>query len=215
MAKIYKETLVDVRPIEENTVVDIEIPPAESAQRRVRVSLSSGAARDDNPPIKDDEDFARRYLATQGSIYFRQRKIYPRTFLWRVVNDSNVLEIQAADLSKSVVDKHEAKLTLRFDFQEAIIPCGVALADTEDHEVLNVFVLTTSRRLHTMTLRPEYFRRVSSIDENIQDWCKSFIPSPLTFTNPHRLHASSTTELFVALDSGALLRLTRRAGDDG
>lgn len=215
MAKIYKETKVDVRPVEADTIVDIEIPTAENAQRRVRVSLSSGAARYDKTPIKDDEDFARRYLATQGSIYFRQRKIYPRTFLWRVVNDSTVLEIQSADVSKSIVDKHEANLTLRLDFQEAIIPSGVALADTEDHEVLNVFVLTTSRRLHTITLRPEFFRRVSSIDENIQDWCKSFIPSPLTFTNPHRLHACSTTALFIALDSGALLRLTRRAGDDG
>uniref|UniRef100_A0A093VCV5 Nucleoporin n=1 Tax=Talaromyces marneffei PM1 TaxID=1077442 RepID=A0A093VCV5_TALMA len=215
MAKIYKETKVDVRPIEANAIVDIEIPTAENAQQRVRISLSSGTARDENTPIKDDEDFARRYLATQGSVYFRQRKIYPRTFLWRVVNDSTVLEIQSTDVSKSIVDRHEANLTLRLDFQEAIIPCGVALADAEDHEALNVFVLTTSRRLHTITLRPEFFRRVSSIDENIQDWCKSFIPSPLTFTNPHRLHACSTTELFIALDSGALLRLTRRAGDDG
>lgn len=215
MAKIYKETKVDVRPIEANAIVDIEIPTAENAQQRVRISLSSGTARDENTPIKDDEDFARRYLATQGSVYFRQRKIYPRTFLWRVVNDSTVLEIQSTDVSKSIVDRHEANLTLRLDFQEAIIPCGVALADAEDHEALNVFVLTTSRRLHTITLRPEFFRRVSSIDENIQDWCKSFIPSPLTFTNPHRLHACSTTQLFIALDSGALLRLTRRAGDDG
>ncbi|EED24084.1 conserved hypothetical protein [Talaromyces stipitatus ATCC 10500] len=214
MAKIYKETKVDVRPVEANAVVDIEIPTAENTQRRARISLSSGTARDDTP-IKDDEDFARRYLATQGTLYFRQRKIYPRTFLWRVVNDSTVLEIQSADIEKSIVDKHEANLTLRLDFQEAIIPSGVALADTEDHEVLNVFVLTTSRRLHTITLRPEFFRRVSSIDENIHDWCKSFIPSPLTFTNPHRLHACSTTELFIALDSGALLRLNRRTGDDG
>ncbi|CRG85102.1 DNA repair protein rhp51 [Talaromyces islandicus] len=214
MAKIYKEIKVDVRPAAASTVVDIQIPTQENSQRRARLSLSSVAAQD-IPIIRDEEDFARRYLATQGSLYFRQRKVYPRTFLWRVVNENKVLEIQSVDISKSVVDHHEANLVLRFDFQEAIIPSGVALADTEDHEVLNVFVLTTSKHLHTLNLRPEFFRRVSSIDENLQDWCKSFVPSPLSFTQPHRLHASSTTELFIALENGALLRLTRRAGDDG
>lgn len=215
MARIYKETKVDVRPIEASAIVDIQIPTQENAQRRVRLSLASGTAQDDTITIKDDEDFARRYLASQGSLYFRQRRIYPRTFLWRVVNDNTVLEIQSADVSKSSIDHNEAKLMLRLDFQETIIPSGVALADTEDHDVLNVFVLTNSRRLYTLALRPEFFRRISSIDENIQEWCKSFTPSPLSFTQSHRLHACSTTELFIALDSGALLRLTRRTGDDG
>lgn len=214
MAKIHKETKVDVRPIAPNAVVDIQIPTQETAQRRARFSISSVTAQD-IPSIKDEDDFARRYLATQGSLYFRRRKAYPRTFLWRVVDDNKVLEIQSADLVRGGIEHHEANLMLRFDFQEAILPSGVALADTEEHEVLNVFVLTASRRLHTLALRPEFFRRASAIDENILDWCKACTPSPLTFSHPHRLHASSTTELFISLDSGALLRLTRRAGDDG
>jgi nuclear pore complex protein Nup160 len=214
MAKIYKEIKVDVRPAAASTVVDIQIPTQENSQRRARLALSSLTAQD-IPIIRDEEDYARRYLATQGSLYFRQRKVYPRTFLWRIVNDNKVLEIQSVDISKSVVDHNEANLVLRLDFQDAIIPSGVALADTADHEVLNVFVLTTSKNLHTLSLRPEFFRRVSSIDENLQDWCKTFVPSPLSFTQPHRLHASNTTELFIALENGALLRLTRRTGDDG
>jgi nuclear pore complex protein Nup160 len=214
MAKIFKETKVDVRPVAPSAVVDIQIPTQESTQRRARFSLSSVAAQD-IPTVKDEEDFAKRFLATQSSIYFRQRRVYPRTFLWRVVDDSRVLEIQSADLSRASIDHHDANFLLRLDFQETILPSGVALVDTEDHEVLNVFVLTTSRRLYTVALRPEFFRRASSIDENIQDWCKFCTPSPLTFAYPHRLHASSTTELFISLDSGALLRLTRRAGDDG
>jgi nuclear pore complex protein Nup160 len=215
MAKTYKETKVDVRPVEASAVVDIQIPTQENAQRQVRLSLSSVTAHDDNISIKDDEDFAKRYLATQGSVYFRQRRIYPRTFLWRVVNEDKVLEIQSTDVSKSALDHNEANLVLRLDFQEAILPSGVALADTAEHDVLNVFVLTSSKRLYTLAIRPEFFRRVSSIDANIQEWCKSFSPSPLSFTQPHRLHACSPKELFLALDNGALLRLTRRTGDDG
>lgn len=214
MAKIYKETKVDLRPVSPSTVVNIQIPTQDGAQRRARFSITPFDAQEE-PISKDEEEFAKRYLATQGSIYFRQRKAYPRAFVWRVVDDNRVLEIQSADLTRSAHEHHEANVTLRLDFQEAIIPSGVALADPEDHEVVNVFVLTVSKQLHTLTLRPEFFRRTSSIDENVSDWCKTSIPAPLAFSYPHRLHASSPYELFISLDSGALLRLTRRAGDDG
>ncbi|KAL2011615.1 hypothetical protein VTN00DRAFT_4333 [Thermoascus crustaceus] len=213
MARIYKETKVDVRPVAPNTVVNIQIP-TQDQQRRARFSISSSPAQEE-PIAKDEDEFARRYLATQGSIYFRQRKVYPRTFLWRVVDGNRVLEIQSVDLTRSVTEHHNANIMLRLDFQEEIIPSGVALADLEDHEVLNVFVITTSKQLHTLTLRPEFFRRAASIDEKVSDWCKTCTPAPLAFSYPHRLHASSPLELFIGLDSGALLRLTRRAGDDG
>jgi nuclear pore complex protein Nup160 len=118
-------------------------------------------------------------------------------------------------LTKGGTEVYEYNVTLRLDFQEQILPHGVALADPEDHEILNVFVITASKTLHTLSLRPEFFRRTSSIDENVRDWCKTFSPAPLAFSHPHRLHASSPLELFISLDNGALLRLTRRAGDDG
>jgi nuclear pore complex protein Nup160 len=132
-----------------------------------------------------------------------------------VVNDNKVLEIQCVDLTKGGVEHHEYDITLRFDFQEEILPSGVDIADLEDHDVLSVFVITVSKQLHTLTLRPEFFRRLAAIDENVSEWCKSCTPAPLAFSHPHRLHASSPLELFISLDSGALLRLTRRAGDDG
>ncbi|KAJ5091866.1 Nucleoporin Nup120/160 [Penicillium alfredii] len=214
MAKIYKDTRVDLRPYSPTTVANIQIPTHESAPRRPRFSVSSQP--DHEAPIaKDEDEFARRYLATQGEVYFRKRRVYPRTFLWRVVNDNKVLEIQCADLTKSVTEHFEYNVTLRLDFQEQIIPFGVALADLEDHEVLSVFVITASKQLHTLSLRPEFFRRTSSIDENVAEWCKASLPAPLAFSHPHRLHASSPLELFISLDNGALLRLTRRAGDDG
>jgi nuclear pore complex protein Nup160 len=91
----------------------------------------------------------------------------------------------------------------------------VALSDPEDHEALNVFVISSARELYTFTLRPEFFRRSASIDETIADWCKISRPAPFNFAFPHRIHASSPLELFISLDSGALLRLTRKAGEDG
>ncbi|KAL4914136.1 nucleoporin Nup120/160-domain-containing protein [Aspergillus aurantiobrunneus] len=214
MAKIYKDTQVDLRPYSPSTSVNIPIPTQAGSQNRARFAISSLTGLDEQA-AKDEDEFARRYIATQGSVYFRKRNVYPRAFLWRVVNESKVLEIQCADLTKGGIENHEYSVTLRLDFQEEILPSGVALADLEEHDVLNVFVITASKELHTLALRPEFFRRPASIDENISDWCKSYAPAPLAFTHPHRLHASSPLELFISLDNGALLRLTRRAADDG
>ncbi|KAJ6157034.1 hypothetical protein N7497_005919 [Penicillium chrysogenum] len=190
MAKIYKDSRVDLRPYSSTTVANIQIPTQETAIRRPRFSISSS---DQELPIaKDEDEFARLYLATQGEVYFRKRRAYPRTFLWRVINDNKVLEIQSGS---SLLE----------------LNCPTS----EDHEIISVFVITASKHLHTLSLRPEFFRRTSSIDENVRDWCKTCLPAPLAFSNPHRLHASSPLELFISLDNGALLRLTRRAGDDG
>jgi nuclear pore complex protein Nup160 len=215
MAKIYKDTRVDLRPFSPATVANIQVSPQESAPRRPRFSTSSAPDQPEIPIAKDEDEFTRRYLATQGAVYFRKRKSYPRTFVWRVVNDNKVLEIQCADLTKSGTERFEYNVTLRLHFQEQILPSGVALADVEEHEVLSVFVITASKQLHTLSLRPEFFRRTESIDDNVSEWCKTCIPAPLSFSTPHRLHASSPQELFISLDNGALLRLTRRAGDDG
>ncbi|PWY81947.1 hypothetical protein BO70DRAFT_337104 [Aspergillus heteromorphus CBS 117.55] len=214
MAKIYKDTRVDLRPYSPNTVVNIQIPTQANTQSRARFSIASSSTQDE-PIAKDEDDFSRRFLTTQGSVYFRKRNLYPRTFLWRVVNDNKVLEIQCVDLTKGGVEQHEYNVTMRLAFEDPIVPSGVDFADLEDHEALSVFVVTESKHLHTLTLRPEFFRRTAAIDDNISDWCKSYLPAPLTFSHPHRLHASSPLELFISLDNGALLRLTRKSGDDG
>ncbi|KAJ5246872.1 hypothetical protein N7468_001855 [Penicillium chermesinum] len=212
MARIYKDTRVDLRPSSSATVANVHL--SESAHRRTRFSISST----DHPEVsiaKDEDEFAKRYLATQGTIYFRKHKTYPRTFLWRVVDDSKTLEVQCVDLTKSASEHFDFNVTLRLHFAEQILPSGVAFADYEGHEVISAFVITSSRQLYTLSLRPEFFRKVDSIDNNIADWSKSCVPAPLSFSQPHRLHASSPLELFISLDNGALLRLTRRAGDDG
>jgi len=215
MAKIYKDTRVDLRPFSPATVANVNVSTQQSAPRRPRFSISASGSDPEPPIAKDEDEFARRYLATQGAVYFRKRRTYPRTFLWRVVNDNKVLEIQCADLTKGGSEHFEFNVTLRLNFNEQILPSGVALADREDHEILTVFVITASKQLHTLSLRLEFFRRPESIAENVSEWCKSCVPAPLAFSYPHRLHASSPLELFISLDNGALLRLTRRAGDDG
>ncbi|ODH40561.1 hypothetical protein ACO22_01599 [Paracoccidioides brasiliensis] len=238
MLKIYKETKVDFRPTAPSSIINIPIPSSSQGlsnppHRRTKFSLLPSITPSSHLDYvaKDENAFAKRYLATQCSVYFRQRKTYPRSFLWRVVggdedgDDDRFLEIRPVDLTKggnevttsTTANNHlqEVNLLLRLEFQERITPHGVAMADSEGHEVLSLFVVTRDRQLYTISLRPEFFRRVAAIDENVADWCKMSCPAPLSFAHPHRLHASNPQELFISLDSGALLRLTRKVGDDG
>ena len=221
MARIYKETRLDLGPSSPGAILNIQIPSQAQednaiSNTQVRARFSDPVFTDKDEPVpKDEEEFSKHYATSQGSVYFRKRNVYPRTFLWRVINENKVLEVQCADLVKGGSEQFEYNVILRFEFPEAILPFGVALADLEDHEVLNVFAITNSKELYTLTLRPEFFRRSGAIGENASEWCKSCVPAPLAFSHPHRLYASSPLELFVSLDSGSLLRLTRRVGDDG
>ncbi|GBF59493.1 nucleoporin [Trichophyton mentagrophytes] len=213
MLVTHRGTKVDIGPTTQHPAATVAIK-SHGAQQRAKISTTtSSSARD--TAIRDEDAFAKRYLASQSSIYFRKRKTYPRSFFWRVIEDSTCLELRAVDLTKSSQDHHESNVAIRLEFEDAIVPHGVALADVEGHESLSVFVLLRSKQLYTFTMRPEYFRKLELIDENINDWCKTCSPAPLGFSFPHRLYAASPYELFISIDSGSLLRLTRKVGDDG
>ncbi|KAK2873935.1 hypothetical protein FQN49_001986 [Arthroderma sp. PD_2] len=209
----HRGTKVNIGPNTPHPAVTVTVK-SHGAQQRTRISTATSLNAHDDA-IRDEDAFAKRYLTSQSSIYFRKRVTYPRCFFWRVIEDSTCLELRAVDLTKSSQDNHEANVAIRISLSDAIVPHGVALADLENHESLSVFVMLRSKQLYTFTLRPEYFRKPELIDENIGDWCKTCSPAPLGFSFPHRLYAASPHELFISLDSGALLRLTKKAGDDG
>lgn len=211
---LFKETRIDLEPTSPRSTINIQIPAHGQSHRSSR--LSQQRRPEGNIGAPEDEDaFARRYLATSGAVYFRQKKDYPRSFLWRILEDQKVLELRSIDLTKSEHDKHEATLTLRLVFANPIRKGGVVLSDREDHDLLSVFVLTKRNELHTLSLRPDAFCRAAVTEGNVQDWCKSFVPASFSISKPHRLLARGPHELWISLHDGRLLRLTRKAGDDG
>lgn len=225
MLNLYKETRVDVTPNSPNSIVRIPIPPADGPQRtEISILSPHTAISNDLTDIPHDEDvFSSKYLAENGAVYFRRRRTHPRAFLWRVVGNRQQLEVRVVDLAtRSNPDpipgtgaSADAPLLLQFVFPTLLVREGVALADTEDQEAVTVFAQAVDGRLYVLTLQPEFFQRVGAMDENVEDWCRSVVPAPLAFAAPHRLVASSPYEVLVALDNGTLLRLSRRAGDDG
>lgn len=167
------------------------------------------------PTIEAEDEFARRYLATEASIHFRRKNKYPRSFLWRILNERRLLELQSVDLIQDRYNKGEAVLTLALNFPHPIQPFGIAFADPEQRDALNVFVLTIANELYTLTIHKDFFVRPSAVEPGVGNWCKIFAPSAFSFRFPYRLVATSAHELVLSLHDGGLLRLTRKPGDDG
>ena len=210
---VYKETRVDLEPLCPSSIVHIQLPTlsvfdrsSQTAKRRTLTAL---------PRTENEESFSERHLAIASSIYFRKSKRYPRSFLWRILENNQVLEIRSVDLSKSEQEHQDAIVTLRLGLPSAIIQGGVALADPEEGDSLNVFVLTKGNELYTFSLRPDFFYRKTATEEDVKKWCKVFKPASFSISAPHRLVACSSLELVVALGDGRLMRLLRKAGSDG
>ncbi|MCJ1373237.1 hypothetical protein MMC20_004465 [Loxospora ochrophaea] len=209
---LHKELRADLEPLRQHGTIHVQLP---SIGTFARSSHAHRRILDRIPSPKDEETFSKQRIATSGGLYFRGLKRYPRSVLWRCLEEDRLLEFRSVDLSKGKQEVKEASLIFRVAFPSVIRRNGVALADQEDHDALNVFVLTKSNELYTFTLRPDFFCRPTASEDDVERWCKSFRPASFSLSTPHRLFARSSLELLVALGDGRLMRLSRKPGDDG
>ncbi|PQE06418.1 dna repair rad51 protein [Rutstroemia sp. NJR-2017a WRK4] len=207
----YKETKLTLDPSTQNSIIAIRLPvhgaPApRTSQKRSHVAELAIA--------EDERAFKQKHLATAASIYHRTQDVFPQSYLWRILEDGKVLSIQAVDVSKqlSVADAH---LTLRLSFPSSIKQGCVAFSDCKEHDYISAFVLTETHHLYTLRLWPDFFRNASSTENNVGNWCKSYISSAFSFKKPHRMVALSANELLVSNFDGGLLKLDRKSGGDG
>jgi nuclear pore complex protein Nup160 len=207
----YKETRLNLDPATQGSTVTISLPAHGASTWSSRKPQKR--PHDAEISIAEDEGaFRKKYLATAASMYHRQYHTTPRSFLWRILEDEKVLAIRAVDVCRQT-NVADATLTLRLSFPSTITSGCVAFADSKDHDILNVFVVTESRQLYSLGLRPDYFRKSSSTVDNVRDWCKVSIPSSFTIGHPHRLVALSADELLVSSPNGELQKLVRRPAD--
>ncbi|KAI4687498.1 uncharacterized protein J4E88_003087 [Alternaria novae-zelandiae] len=201
---LYKEARLNIEPAYPGSTIAFSIPSHSpfSTRSSVKRSVITESYAD-----KDEEDFTRRHLATDGSMYFRQHHAYPRSFLWRVLDNRKMLEIQATDFDHDYTDKLEANLTLLFQFPAPIRPFCVAFAEPADRDALTVFAITTGNELYTITLHRDFFANPAASEQDSETWCKRFEPALFSGRIPYRLAAASADELLVTLDDGAICRL--------
>ncbi len=209
---LFKETRTDLEPLLPGSIIQIQVPSTSTfsvrskPQRRILSTL---------PTYQDDDAFGKHCLASSSSLFFGISKRHPRTFLWRVLDDSKVLELRSADLSKSNQEAREASLIIQLCFPSALKHGGIALADNHDQDILYVFALTKGNELYTFTLRKDMFCHAAASEEDISRWSKVSKPATFSISTPHKLIAPNDLQLMISLSDGRLLILRREKEDDG
>jgi hypothetical protein len=210
---LYTETRLNLDQSYTNSTVEIILPSTGSS-----FGVQSGSKRSVVSGVEVGSDiatFTRDHIASEGSVYFRRDERYPRSFLWRLLDDKKVLEVQSVDLSQDASEKTDAILTLLLRFPAAIRPFCIAFGDPDERDALNIFAITTANELWTLTIPREFFVSLKSTEDVNMDWCRVMVPSIFSTYQPYRLFAASARQLFVSMTNGSVARLTRQAGDDG
>lgn len=212
-AALYRETRLDPSPahvIQINTAGNVT---------GVVFGASAGRKRGFDEISHDEESFARKHLATEGSVFFRARSRSPRSFLWRVLDQRHVLELQCVDLVRSTrlaAGQSSSEVTFRITLPSPIVRNGVALADAEEKDALDIFVITAANDLYTFTFKRDILTRdTAPADFDAASSFKKFSSSSFSFRHPYRLVAASSLELFVSLHDGGLMRLDRQPNESG
>jgi hypothetical protein len=163
----------------------------------------------------DEESYARKHLASEASIFFRRKNRFPRSFLWRVLDNRRLLEVQCVDLvQQRSSSQKEGSLTFHIELPADIVRGGVAFADPKETDALEVFVLTTSNELFTITLKRDLLARdTPPKDFDPATVVKKYAPSSFGFRYPYRMIAASSLEIIVSLHDGSLLRLEREKNE--
>ena len=208
---LFKETLVDLES-PSSTVVQIQLPSSSPFSVRSR---QQQRLLKTTPVYKNADSFSKAFLATSGSLHFSCHSSYPRSILWRVLQEQKVLELRSWDLSKSERETKEAALTVQLYFPTPIKDGGVALADSADQNIVNVFTLTKGNELYTCSIRKNFFCHPAASEEDAGSWCKIYKPATFSMSTPCRLVSGGPLQLIVSLSDGRVLQLTRDNEDDG
>lgn len=203
---LYTETRLNLDQAHAGSTIDITLSKTSTFERKLYNDVRIGS---------DEAQFTREHIANDASLYFRRDERYPRAFLWRLLDDRHVLELQSVDLSQERSEKTEAILTLLLRFPAAVRPFCLAFADPDEKDALSVFAITTSNELWTLTLNRDFFIHPRATENLPSSWCTISQPSTLKVQTPFRLFASNARELYTSMVDGQLVRLTRKAGEDG
>lgn len=167
-------------------------------------------------------------------MFFRRFGSSPRSILYRVVEDWEVLTIQAVDVVKGAEERMNGldvtTPILRFHFPDKIRENCIAFADVPKKDELKIYVMTVVNTIYTLTLKDEILKGRSGVAAAARagrgggiglgtlresEYCKTFYPSAFSLSSPHFLVAVDHERILVSLQDGNLLKLERGVEDDG
>ncbi|KAK3488699.1 nucleoporin Nup120/160-domain-containing protein [Neurospora hispaniola] len=214
---LYKETRLNLEPSTSSSIVQIRV----GSHNQSSFSRSTTASARAINAADDEKAYRTRNIATASSVYYRKHHASPRAFHWRVLENDTVLSIRAADVCKpNPHQQHndtDAPLVLNLRFPSPIRTSCIGFSDPEAHDALCVHVVDQFNQLHTITLRPDHFRKRPATDGGLGEFCKSYSPPGFGFKQPHRLVAVNHEQLIVTMHDGGILRFDRhgRANANG
>ncbi|KAI1436598.1 nucleoporin Nup120/160-domain-containing protein [Xylaria sp. CBS 124048] len=192
----FKETRLNFEPSSPSFAVEVKLPSVTASRSRRQTNGDNGALRSQT-------------CATTSAIYHRKHNSYPRSFLWRVLDDNYILSIRTVDVCKPE-KAAETNLILNFHFPHPIRPTCVALCDSPEHDALVVFVIDEANQLFTLFLRSDSFRKRSFLEGSLGDACKITPVNALqSFKIPFRLIAINADQLILTLTDGGHIRLDK------
>lgn len=209
---LYTEARLNLEPAHPGSTISITIPATSTSTFGSRTQSKRTVVTEEYAG-KDEDSFAKRHLASDGSLYFRRKDDYPRAFLWRLLDNRKTLELQSVDLDQDSRHNFEANLTLLFHFSSPIRPFSVAFAQPDEKDALTVFVITTSNELYSLHLHRDFLAKPTVSEQDVKDWCKRSTLNQFALRTPYRLFAVNDKELLVSLDNGGILHLQRDPSD--
>lgn len=213
---LYTETRLNLDQVYNGSTIQLAIPnhnafisqTPHNLERTIVTRLGTSS---------NEDVFSREHLASEGGIYFRREERYPRSFLWRFLDERKVLELQSVDLTQDTgVEKAtEALLTLRLRFSSPVRPYGLAFGDPDEKDALVIFAIAGAGELYTITLHKDVFVHAKATESLAPEWYRVWTPPAFRIREAYRLTATTAQELFVSLSDGGLLRLDRGNINDG
>lgn len=209
---LYTEARLNLEPAHPGSTISITIPAPSTSTFGSRTHSKRTVVTEDYAG-KDEDAFAKRHLASDGSLYFKRKEDYPRAFLWRLLDNRKTLELQSVDLDQDSRNNFEANLTLLFHFPSPIRPFSIAFAQPDEKDALTIFVITTTKDLYSLHLHRDFFAKPTVSEQDVKDWCKRSTINQFALRTPYRLWAVNDKELLVSLDNGGILHLQRDPND--
>ena len=207
---LHKESRLDFAAGAEECLIQIQIPSTGTFSRAAR-NQRRVLKQAETP--RDEKTFQRTQLAASSSVFRGSSAQYPRTLLWRLLDEDKVLEIRPIDLIKDG-EENDTLCVIQLRFPSPIHREAVALVD-DTNDIVEVYTLTKGHDLYTVSLRSSFFQHEKASEINVERWCKSYRPASFTMCTPHRLIAADSKQVLISLSDGRLMRLTRKEGENG
>ncbi|EPY53551.1 nucleoporin Nup120 [Schizosaccharomyces cryophilus OY26] len=148
-------------------------------------------------------------IAFDSGIFTRKTNLFPRCVHWNVFKNQTLVltEVSLKNDSSCI-----PSFNIRIHFPSQILKNCVTFGFDDEKNELSLFVITSTRVLYSIKVKPEWF--LSSNPTVDEGWCTCFRPPSFLTKTPSYSTAVNRFSLFVTFNSGGLLKLNTSFNSD-